>query len=97
MTTENPLTIGQLKKWCDDNNISDGTPIGIYLGDSERGSMAFGVVGDTKSEYNDDYYVTNLTETTGEHCYFKNVADIFDDAESDQIIMITDGYHSEEV
>ena len=97
MTTENPLTIGQLKKWCDDNNISDGTPIGIYLGDSERGSMAFGVVGDTKSEYNDDYYVRNLTETTGEHCYFKNVADIFDDAESDQIIMITDGYHSEEV
>ena len=97
MTTENPLTIGQLKKWCDDNNISDDTPIGIYLGDSERGSMAFGVVGDTKSEYNDDYYVTNLTETTGEHCYFKNVDNIFDDAESDQIIMITDGYHREVV
>ena len=97
MTTENPLTIGQLKKWCEDNNISDDTPIGIYLGDSERGSMAFGVVRDTKSEYNDDYYVTNLTEITGEHCYFKNIANIFDDAESDQIIMITDGYHSEEV
>ena len=97
MTTENPLTIGQLKKWCDDNNISDDTPIGIYLGDSERGSVAFGVVGDTESEYNDDYYVTNLTETTGEHCYFKDVANIFDDAESDQIIMITDGYHREEI
>ena len=97
MTTENPLTIGQLKKWCENNNISDDTPIGIYLGDSERGSMAFGVVGDTESEYNDDCYVTNLTETTGEHCYFKNVANIFDDAESDQIIMITDGCHSEEI
>lgn len=95
MTTENPLTIGQLKKWCDDNNISDDTPIGIYLGDSERGSVAFGVVGDTESEYNDD--ITNLTETTGEHCYFKNVANIFDDAESDQIVMITDGYHKEEI
>lgn len=97
MRTKNPLTIGQLKKWCEDNDISDDTPIGIYLGDSERGSVAFGVVGDTKSEYNDDYYVTNLTETTGEHCYFKNVANIFDDAEFDQIIMITDGYHSEEI
>lgn len=96
MTTKNPLTIGQLKRWCDDNNISDDTPIGIYLGDSERGSVAFGVIGDTKSEYNDDYYVTNLTETTGEHCYFKNIVNIFDDAESDQIIMITDGYHIEE-
>ena len=95
MTTENPLTIGQLKKWCDDNNISDDTPMGIYLGDSERGSVAFGVVGDTESEYNDD--ITNLTETTGEHCYFKNVANIFDDAESDQIVMITDGYHKEEI
>lgn len=93
MTTENPLTIGQLKKWCDDNNISDDTPIGIYLGDSERGSVAFGVVGDTESEYDDDYEVSNLTETTGEHCYFKNVSNIFDEVESDQIIMITDGYH----
>ena len=71
MTTGNPLTIGQLKKWCEDNNISDDTPIGIYLGDSERGSVAFGVVGDTKSEYNDDYYVTNLTETTGEQFVYE--------------------------
>ena len=36
MTTENPLTIGQLKKWCEDNDISDDTPIGIYLGDRRR-------------------------------------------------------------
>ena len=97
MTTENPLTVGQLKKWCEDNNISDDTPIGIYLGNSERGGVAFGVVGDTKNEYNDNYFITNLTETTGEHCYFKNVANIFDDAESDQIIMITNGYHRKEI
>lgn len=97
MKTDNPLTIGQLKKWCIDNNISDDTPIGIYLGDCERGDIAFGIIGDTKSEYNDDYYVANLTEITGEHCYFKNVFNIFEDADSDRIIMITDGYHSEEV
>ena len=42
--TDNPLTIGQLKKWCDDNNISDDTPIGIYMGASERGDIAFGVI-----------------------------------------------------
>lgn len=96
MKTDNPLTIGQLKKWCTDNHISDDTPIGIYLGDSERGSVAFGIVGDTENEYNDDYYAINLTETTGEHCYFKNISNIFDEAESDQIIMITDGCHSED-
>lgn len=95
--TSNPLTIGQLKKWCDDNNISDDTPIGIYLGDSERGDIAFGVIGDTKSEYNDDFYVTNLTETTGEHCYCKNIYSLFEDANSDKVVMITDGCHSEEV
>ena len=44
MTTENPLTIGQLKKWCEDNNISDDTPIGIYLGDAERGSVALALL-----------------------------------------------------
>ena len=47
--TGDPLTIGQLKKWCEDNNISDDTPIGIYIGESERGDVAFGVVADTKS------------------------------------------------
>lgn len=96
MKTNNPLTIGQLKKWCIDNHIPDDTPIGIYLGASEKGDVAFGIIGDTKSEYNDDFYVTNLTETTGEHCYFKNISNIFDEAESDQIIMITDGCHSED-
>ena len=95
--TDNPLTIGQLKKWGDDNNISDDTPIGIYMGASERGDIAFGVIGDTKSEYNDDFYVTNLTETTGEHCYCKNIYNIFEEVNSDKIVMITDGYHSEEV
>lgn len=95
--TSNPLTIGQLKKWCEDNNISDDTPIGIYLGDSERGDIAFGVIGDTKSEYNDDFYVTNLTETTGEHCYCKNIYSLFEDANSDKVVMITDGCHSEEI
>ena len=83
MKTESPLTVGQFKKWCIDNNILDNTPIGVYLGDSERGDVAF--------------CVTNLTETTGEHCYFKNVANIFDEAEAKQIVMITDGCHSEEI
>lgn len=63
--TDNPLTIGQLKKWCDDNNISDDTPIGIYMGASERGDIAFGVIGDTKDDVDDDFHVTNITETTG--------------------------------
>lgn len=94
--TENPLTIGQLKKWCD-NNISDDTPIGIYLGESERGDIAFGVIRNTKSEYNDDFYVTNLMETTGEHCYCKNIYNLFEDANSDKVVMITDGCHSEVV
>ena len=95
--TGDPLTIGQLKKWCEDNNISDDTPIGIYIGASERGDVAFGVVADTKSEYNDDFYVVNLTETTGEHCYCKNIYNLFDEVNSDKVVMITDGYHSEEV
>lgn len=95
--TGDPLTIGQLKKWCEDNNISDDTPIGIYIGASERGDVAFGVVADTKSEYNDDFYVANLTETTGEHCYCKNIYNLFDEVNSDKVVMITDGYHSEEV
>lgn len=97
MRTDKPLTIGQLKKWCNDNEISDDTPIGIYLGDSERGDIAFGVIGDTANVYNDDDDIINLTETTGEHCYFKNVCNIFNKVNSDKIIMITDGYHSEEV
>lgn len=97
MKTESPLTVGQFKKWCIDNNILDNTPIGVYLGDSERGDVAFGVIADTKSEFDDDFCVTNLTETTGEHCYFKNVANIFDEAEAKQIVMITDGCHSEEI
>ena len=95
--TENPLTIGQLKKWCNDHNISDETPIGIYIGSSERGDIAFGVIRDTKSEYNDDFYVTNLTEITGEHCYCKNIYNLFEEANSDKVVMITDGYHSEVV
>lgn len=95
MVTDNPLTIGQLKKWCSDNKISDDTPIGIYLGDSERGSVAFGIIGDTEDEIDDNFEVSNLTETTGEHCYFKNISDIFEESESEQIIMITDGCHSE--
>ena len=76
---------------------SDDTPIGIYIGASERGDVAFGVVADTKSEYNDDFYVANLTETTGEHCYCKNIYNLFDEVNSDKVVMITDGYHSEEV
>lgn len=95
--TGNPLTIGQLKRWCEDNNISDDTPIGIYIGASERGDVAFGVIGDTKSEINDDFYVTNLTESTGEHCYCKNMYSLFEEANSDRVVMITDGYHSEEI
>ena len=95
--TDSPLTIGQFKKWCNDNNISDNTPIGIYIGASERGDIAFGVIGDTKSELNDDFYVTNLTETTGEHCYCKNIYNLFEEANSNQVVMITDGFHSEEV
>lgn len=27
MKTDKVLTVGQLKRWCDDNNISDDTPI----------------------------------------------------------------------
>lgn len=97
MKTDNPLTVGQFKKWCNNNNISDDTPIGIYMGASERGDMSFGVIGDTRSEWNDDFYETNLTEVTGKHCYCKNVYDLFEEAKSDQIVMITDGYHNEEV
>lgn len=95
--TENPLTVGQFKKWCNDNNISDDTPIGIYSGASERGDIAFGVVADTPSENNDDFCVTNLTETTGEHCYCKNLYSLFEEADSKKVVMITDGCHSEEV
>lgn len=95
--TENPLTVGEFKKWCDDNKISDDTPIGIYLGVSERGDMAFGVVADTENEIDDDFYVANLTETTGEHCYCKNLYNLFKDASAKQVVMITDGCHSEEV
>lgn len=95
--TDNPLTIGKLKKWCDDNNISDDTPIGIYMGASERGDIAFGVIGDTKDDVDDDFHVTNITETTGKHCYCKNIYSLFEEANSDKVIMITDGYHSEEV
>ena len=52
MKTDSPLTIGQLKKWCIDNNIPDDTPIGIYLGDCERGDIAFGIIADIyKSHY----------------------------------------------
>lgn len=97
MKTDNPLTVGQLKKWCEDNNISDDTPLGIYLGDSERGDIAYGVIGDTESEINDDFYVINLSETTGEHCYCKNTFSLFNEAKSKRIVMITDGCHSEEV
>ena len=97
MKTDNPLTIGQLKKWCMDNNISDDAPIGIYIGTYERGDIAFGVIGDTKNEIDDEEFcVTNLSETTGEHCYMKNIGNIFEDVNASQIIMITDGFHSEE-
>ena len=97
MRTDKPLTLGQLKKWCVDNEISDDTPIGIYLGASERGDIALGVIGDTENIYNDDDDIINLTETTGEHCYFKNIGNIFKEANSDKIIMITDGCHYEDV
>ena len=95
MRVKEPLTIGQFKKWCFNNNISDDTPIGIYLGDSERGDIAFGVIGDTKNIFDDDDCIVNFSETTGEHCYCKNVRNIFKEAKSSQIVMITDGYHSE--
>lgn len=93
MKTENSLTVGQLKKWLNDNNISDDTPIGIYMGDSERGSIAFGIIGETENEYNDDDDVTNISETTGEHCYCKNINGFVDEAGSKQVIVITDGCH----
>lgn len=93
MKTENSLTVGQLKKWLNDNNISDDTPIGIYLGDSERGSIAYGVIGETENEYDDDDEITNISETTGEHCYCKNMNCFTDETESKQVVVITDGCH----
>lgn len=48
MKVKIPLTIGQLKKWCTDNNLSDDTSLGIYLGDSNRGSVAYGIVAETE-------------------------------------------------
>ena len=65
MDINNPLTIGKLKKWCEENNISDDAPIGIYMGAIERGSVSFEVIGDTQNEK--------------------------------QVVIITDGFQSEEI
>lgn len=86
------LTVGDFKKWIEQYDIPDGTPIGIYIGDYERGSGAYGIIGETES-IEDENYEPVLTELTGEHCYCKDRSLIDDDVKF--MVMITDGCHYE--
>lgn len=94
MKTDKVLTVGQLKRWCDDNNISDDTPIAIYNGDYEDRALAYGVIGETKDIVNNELEPESTTETTGEHCYMRNI-DIFEESGEKQLVIITDGIHCE--
>ena len=89
-----PLTVRELKRWLDNNHISDDIPIGIYLGDYEKGSVAYGIIGDSWNKYDEEDNVTNYTETTGEHCYCSNTM-MLRKAKTDKMIVITDGLHIE--
>ena len=91
MIKDKCLTVGDFKKWIEQYDIADDTPIWIYIGDSERGSAAYGIIGETK-EIIDDNYEPVLTELTGEHCYCKD-GSLIDDVKF--IVMIIDGYHYE--
>lgn len=100
MLTKNPLTIGSLKKWCAENCIPDDIPIGIYIGDSELGDIAYGVIGETKNKPTEFSESVDFSETTGEHCYCKNtnvLQELYNTTSRYQIVMITDGFHLEEV
>lgn len=88
-----PLTVGRLKEWLQKYHIPDDTPIGIYIGDSERGSIANGVIGETDCIVNDNFE-PERTELSGEHCYCKN-GSVLNDIDNDFIVMITDGLHCE--
>ena len=98
MKTAKVLTIGELKQWCERKGIPDNTPIGIYCGETESGHLAYGVVGETEDEIDiETSGPINVTEITGEHCYLANnsIQAMLKDAETERIIMITDGNHEE--
>ena len=95
MKTNKPLTVGQFIRWCEDNNVSKNTPIGIYFGDMEIADLTLGVVGDTECEIDDDDNIINMSETTGEHCFISNYNNIFEETNNKQIVFLTNGQHEE--
>lgn len=63
------MTVGNLKRWYEENKVSDDTPIGIYIGDSERGAVAYGVIGDTEEVIDEKTFEPIRTELSSQHCY----------------------------
>ncbi len=100
MKSQEPLTLQDIIDFADRNGIPYSTPIGMALCDSERGDICRGVVLETSNdacEYDEEEDEYLITETSGEHCYFKGLSpmDELDNIpESERkVLMLTDGYH----